>query len=72
MRHKIKNVFKNLCAFDADVQKTIGKNILLIGADEVGRGSLIGPVVAAAACVIRKLSQAEQAQLCELNDSKKL
>ncbi|MBI3671333.1 ribonuclease HII [Candidatus Azambacteria bacterium] len=45
---------------------------LAVGVDEVGRGPLAGPVVAAA-CVFRRLSESETGWLLELgiNDSKK-
>ncbi|MBY0449536.1 MAG: ribonuclease HII [Cyanobacteria bacterium] len=42
----------------------------LIGVDEVGRGSLIGPIVAAAVSMTRPLSTQELALLSPLNDSK--
>jgi ribonuclease HII len=42
----------------------------LIGLDEVGRGSLMGPVVAAALILPAKLTRQEQVLLDELDDSK--
>lgn len=44
----------------------------LVGLDEVGRGSLIGPVAAAAVWLPEDLPRSDKRELCELNDSKQL
>lgn len=44
----------------------------LVGGDEVGRGSLMGPVVAGAAAFPTKLTPAQRKILAPLNDSKQL
>lgn len=66
-----KSIFRELLQFDRDFLEEPGVS-LLIGADEVGRGSLIGPVVAAAVSLPSKLGRGEQRLLADLNDSKKL
>lgn len=66
-----KSIFKELLLFDRDFLSHVGPGPL-IGADEVGRGSLIGPVVASAVCFPASLTRSEQRLLETLNDSKKL
>jgi ribonuclease HII len=45
---------------------------MLIGLDEVGRGSLIGPVVGGAVCIPESLTREQRKLLHWLDDSKKL
>lgn len=61
-----------LLAFDADLLAATGDTVLagVIGVDEVGRGSLVGPVVAAAVCFHRELTPEEAELLSDLDDSK--
>lgn len=68
---KTADCFQKLWAFDAAIVESLPENILLVGADEVGRGSLIGPVVAAAACFLPGFDHNEPL-LSTLNDSKQL
>ena len=72
---KSQSRLSQLLDFDTDTRQKVGQEqgLLfphLIGVDEVGRGSLIGPVVAAAVCMIRALTAQEQTILSPLNDSK--
>lgn len=63
----------DLLAFDQDIYVRLSlQDILLIGIDEVGRGSLIGPVIAAAVSLPADLSTPQRRQLQYLNDSKQL
>ncbi|MGE4233275.1 MAG: ribonuclease HII [Bacteriovoracia bacterium] len=48
------------------------QNKLCVGTDEVGRGCLAGPVVAASACILDPTIYDSKAWIFELNDSKKL
>ena len=63
-----------LWQFDAEQleqhQAQFPNAVHLVGIDEVGRGSWIGPVVVAAVCL--PASALEHSELVELNDSKKL
>jgi ribonuclease HII len=66
---------ERLLAFDAAHLKTFPPSTYFIGCDEVGRGSLMGPVVAAAVCW--KIDEDAQSpvvlqRLVGLNDSKKM
>ncbi len=54
------------------MQKQAPEFAHLVGVDEVGRGSLICSVVAAAVCLPKSLSKSERALLSKVNDSKKL
>ena len=67
-----KNKLQALLAFDAEIRSELPEGCRLIGIDEVGRGSLIGPVVAAAVIVPEDLSDEAKALLAPLDDSKKL
>ncbi|MDX2083796.1 MAG: ribonuclease HII [Candidatus Melainabacteria bacterium] len=58
-----------LMAFDADIRQRYTVHRRLIGVDEVGRGSLIGPVVAAAVVLPERM---DAPVLLGLDDSKKL
>lgn len=58
----------NLINFD---RKLKGKNILLIGTDEAGRGAGAGPVYAAAVC-FRNFNKKLTEKLAGINDSKQL
>lgn len=53
----------------ADLEGTLGRNVLICGIDEAGRGPFAGPVVAGA--VILNLHDPEK-EILYLNDSKKL
>lgn len=64
VRKRQRSIYKKLVAFDR--QLTQGIQGLVAGVDEVGRGPLAGPVVAAAVILF------PSAKLSELNDSKKL
>jgi ribonuclease HII len=65
-------ILGRLLRFDQDIRDTHGR-LIVIGADEVGRGCLAGPVVAAAAVLPDIKSRTKLAgRLAELNDSKKL
>jgi len=64
-------VLKILLAFDAAVRREQA-GCVLVGVDEVGRGSLIGPVVAGACVLPEELTTAQHDLLRDLNDSKKL
>lgn len=55
-----------------DEQYRTDKKVVIIGADEVGRGSCIGPVVAGAVATPTTLTDDLQADLAHLNDSKQL
>ena len=60
-----------MLAFDEDLRQSLPRNTILIGCDEVGRGSLIGSVVASA--VAWKSSSVDSRTLLTgINDSKKL
>ncbi len=61
-----------LLRFDREMLKGCPEGACLVGVDEVGRGSLIGPVVAAAVCLPEKLTAPQRKALQFLNDSKKL
>ncbi|MGE0200069.1 MAG: ribonuclease HII [Candidatus Melainabacteria bacterium] len=66
-----RGVLNALLAFDETVRREQA-GCVLVGVDEVGRGSLIGPVVAGA-CVLPETFTADQRiLLADLNDSKKL
>jgi ribonuclease HII len=73
---KYRENFKRLLLFDAQHRANISSNNSmpqLIGTDEVGRGCLAGPVVAAAVILPEiKLGTRLAKALVELNDSKKL
>lgn len=59
--------------FEFDQQFRLNTHdVIIIGADEVGRGSCIGPVTAGAALSPISLSPDIKAELFELNDSKQL
>ncbi len=62
---------RGLIAFDQSMLDEHPKTSIIIGTDEVGRGCLAGPVVAAAVILppIQPGSQLEE-DLCRLNDSK--
>jgi len=62
---------RGLIAFDHAMLKEHRNASIVIGTDEVGRGCLAGPVVAAAVIlpIIERGSQLEE-DLCRLNDSK--
>ncbi len=61
-----------LLSFDNDIKRGFG-NITIIGVDEVGRGCLAGPVVAAASVLPDiDLHGALALSLADLNDSKQL
>lgn len=64
------NKLNNLCQFDLALLETLPDNALIIGADEVGRGSAIGPVVAAAACFTKAQLQNPHQNWVGLDDSK--
>lgn len=73
---KHRDMFRRLLTFDGKRQlhpQTRERSLHLIGTDEVGRGCLAGPVVAAAVILpeIKQNSQLAKS-LVELNDSKKL
>ena len=55
---------------DFDIALSCGHSILIAGVDEVGRGSLFGPVVAAA--VILPPSALPELVAAQIRDSKKL
>ena len=59
-------VLKRLLDFDQGFQSSLGKARMLAGVDEVGRGPLAGPVVAAAVLFFREFN------VSGLNDSKKV
>jgi ribonuclease HII len=61
---------KRLLAFDDKIAQDLALHVPLVGCDEVGRGSLIGPVVASA--VMWKEIPQNVEKLWGLNDSKKL
>lgn len=61
-----------LLRFDNAILSELAENYHLIGMDEVGRGSLIGSVVAGAVCIPRTLSPSQKKVLSALDDSKKL
>lgn len=71
-----KHKLPQLLAFDAEIIKevsaSINKPIALIGVDEVGRGSMIGPVTAAAACLPESVLTGDLNALTDLNDSKQI
>lgn len=60
----------DLLAFDAALLTETPQYSHIIGADEVGRGSIIGPVIAAAFTFTRELTAQEQTLLTDLDDSK--
>jgi ribonuclease HII len=67
--------FSSLLAFDQiQIAQYNTSNLFqlthVVGVDEVGRGSLIGPVVAGACCFYRPLTTAEEESLSNLDDSK--
>lgn len=73
VRSRLKSAsLPRLLAFDAEIQAALPSGTRVIGLDEVGRGSLIGPVVAAAVCFGEPFSPVAQEQLAILNDSKQL
>ncbi len=61
-----------LLRFDAALLTDLPGACALIGLDEVGRGSLIGPVVGGAVCIPPDLTRSQRNLLRWLNDSKKL
>ena len=61
---------KRLLAFDDTLAQDLGLTVPIVGCDEVGRGSLIGSVVACA--VLWKKTPQNVEGLWGLNDSKKL
>ncbi|MBX2860220.1 MAG: ribonuclease HII [Vampirovibrio sp.] len=61
-----------LLKHDAQLLTSLPTDTLLIGVDEVGRGSLIGAVVAAAALLPCPLTTTHKKALMWLNDSKQL
>ncbi len=64
-----------LLAFDEALAQTLDPNTVLVGCDEVGRGSLIGDVVASAVCwksIDSSCVLDERLSLVGINDSKKL
>lgn len=66
---------KTLLAFDRTLLKQAEKQYAqsffgILGVDEVGRGSLIGPIVAAALVLPSKLSPGQKKALALLDDSK--
>lgn len=63
-------VLPQLCQHDAELLATLPTPTLLIGVDEVGRGSCIGPVSAAAVAWWPKAPHCEP--LATLNDSKQM
>ena len=67
-----KSILGHLLRFDQECRDTHNR-LIVIGADEVGRGCLAGPVVAAATVLPRIKPRTKLAiHLTELNDSKKL
>lgn len=60
-----------LCHFDAEQRATLPHVLRVIGVDEVGRGSLIGSVVAAA-CAWKTTESPPPEALAFVNDSKQL
>jgi len=63
---------KPLFDFDQALLKTLAPGWLLVGCDEVGRGSLIGPVVAAAVSFPNPIPKKQLGLLKALNDSKQV
>lgn len=63
--------FQRLYDFDQRILAAQTETKLLIGCDEVGRGSMIGPVVAAAVS-FKNLNPHQTHTLAEINDSKQL
>lgn len=66
---------QELLAFDQHLLETINEERShflhgVIGADEVGRGSLVGPVVAAAFCFPGEIPTDAESVLADLDDSK--
>lgn len=68
--NKSRPILGRLLRFDQDIRDSHSR-FIVIGADEVGRGCLAGPVVAAAALLPDIKPRTKLAsQLAELNDSK--
>lgn len=67
-----KSILSHLLKFDKGIVASYPVASSLIGVDEVGRGSAIGPVVAAAASLPDTLTREQKHLLAALNDSKKL
>ncbi len=64
---------KRMLAFDEALRQELASNTVLIGCDEVGRGSLIGDVVASAVAWKSNIQNTETLHsLIGINDSKKL
>ncbi|MBY0404071.1 MAG: ribonuclease HII [Cyanobacteria bacterium] len=57
---------------EKEEKSRLSPTLLLVGTDEVGRGCLMGPVVAGAVYLPPGLSSAQKKRLLRLNDSKKL
>jgi ribonuclease HII len=72
----VNSLLDQLIAFDKKViskNKLAKRQILVIGVDEVGRGCLAGPVVAAAASIPKFMNSKKQLEeFSRLNDSKQL
>ncbi|MEB3286945.1 MAG: ribonuclease HII [Vampirovibrionales bacterium] len=69
-------MLKRLLAYDHRLRQSLNPQpeelCVMIGVDEVGRGSAIGPVVAAAVSLPHTLRREEKKLLSALNDSKQL
>lgn len=61
-----------MLAFDENLRQELASNTVLIGCDEVGRGSLIGNVVASAVSWKTSTSPKRREALVGIHDSKKL
>ena len=61
-----------MLAFDAEIRQDLRDDCHLIGLDEVGRGSLIGPVTAGAVCFHTAPDLKQRKLLKWLNDSKQV
>lgn len=72
MPKKVLKTSKALFQFDLAILKTLAPGWILVGCDEVGRGSLIGPVVAAAVSFPHPVPKKQLSLLASLNDSKQL
>ncbi len=69
---KARSILKKLLRFDKTIQDSHSEHII-VGVDEVGRGCLAGPVVAAAAYLPDIAPKTKlYSRLSQLNDSKKL
>lgn len=70
MKKQPLSILDQLLTFDAECQQQFSS--LIVGIDEVGRGSAIGPVVAAAVSLPESLTPDQKTELAFLNDSKQL